>query len=334
MSILVETPGLLTTLQDLGRRGYQHLGVGPSGVMDPVSHRLANLLAGNPQSAATLEITLAGPTLQFETDALIALGGADLSPAIEGEPVRLWRPLLVRAGARLTFGPALQGCRCYLAVAGGIRIPEVMGSASTQLAAGFGGFQGRALRLGDRLETGPCPRELYPGLRQLFQRSLQPFLALDWFPPWYRELDFLRPTPLRLVPGPQWTSLTAASRRSVLEDSYQAAPNSDRMGIRLRGPKLALEQPMEMLSSGVTAGTLQLPPDGSPILLMADRQTTGGYPRLGELASVDLAKAAQLRSGEALTFTAISLEAAQALLLEREARFRALERIVADRQAR
>ncbi len=332
MSILVETPGLLTTLQDLGRRGFQHLGVGPSGAMDPVSHRLANALVGNPGDAATLEITLLGPALRFETDALIALGGADLTARIEGLPVRRWRPVLVRAGARLAFGAPVEGCRCYLAVAGGFRVPEVMRSASTQLAAGFGGFQGRALRQGDRLQTGSCLPDRYPDLRQRFQRGLQPSLALDWFPPWYRELDFLRPATLRVIPGPQWPALTDQARRSLLEDSFQVAPDSDRMGIRLRGPRLALEQPMEMLSAGVATGTLQLPPDGSPILLMADRQTTGGYPRLGELASVDLAKAAQLRSGEALRFQAITLEAAQDLLLAREARFRALERILAERR--
>ena len=332
MTILVESPGLLSTLQDLGRRGYQHLGVGTSGAMDPVSHRLVNLLAGNPAGAATLEITLAGPALRFETDTLIALGGADLSPEIEGQPVHLWRPMLVRAGALLAFGRPVQGCRCYLAVAGGFQVPEVMGSRSTQLAAGFGGFQGRAMKRGDRLPTAPCPRELFPTLQLRFGRGLQPFLALDWFPPWYTELDFLRPAGLRVVPGPQWPLLTAESRRSFLEEGFQAAPNSDRMGIRLRGPRLELERSMEMISSGVTAGSIQLPPDGSPILLMADRQTTGGYPRLGEVASVDLPRAAQLRPGEELRFKAVTLEEAQRLLVAREARFRALERILAVRR--
>ena len=179
MSILVEVPGLLTTVQDLGRRGFQHLGVGPSGAMDPVSPALANLLVGNPAGAAALEITLAGPTLCFEDDTLIALGGADLSPEIDGQPVFLWRPTLVRAGARLSFGAPVRGCRCYLAVAGGFQVPLVMNSASTQLAAGFGGFQGRALKQGDRLSAAPASGERYPGLRQRFARGSMPFLALD-----------------------------------------------------------------------------------------------------------------------------------------------------------
>jgi antagonist of KipI len=288
---------------------------------------------GNPETAATLEITLAGPSLLFEGDALIALCGADLAPAIEEQPVRLWRPTLVRAGARLTFGAGRQGCRCYLAMAGGFRLPLVMDSASTSLAAGFGGYHGRALKRGDRLDGAPCPKERYPSLWQRFDRGLQPWLALDWFPAWYRELDFLQPAGLRLVPGPQWPALTAEARRGLLEDSFQVASNSDRMGIRLRGPRLALERPMEMLSAGVATGSLQLPPDGAPILLMADRQTTGGYPRLGELASVDLAKAAQLRASDTVRFTAITLEAAQELLLAREARFHALARVLAERQS-
>ncbi|MDR3673570.1 MAG: biotin-dependent carboxyltransferase family protein [Holophaga sp.] len=331
MSILVDTPGLLSTIQDLGRIGFQHLGVGPAGAMDPVSHRLANLLVGNAPGAATLEITLAGPTLQFQSDTLIALAGADLSPEVEGVPLRMWRPTLVRAGATLAFGAPLQGCRCYLAAAGGFQVPPVMGSASTQAKAGFGGFQGRPLQRGDQLKTGTA-RELYPALRERFARGGQPSLGLDWFPAWYRELDFLRPASLRVIPGPQWPCLTAAARSAFLEQSFQVAPNSDRMGLRLSGPRLTLERPMEMISSGVATGTVQLPPDGSPILLMADHQTTGGYPRLGELASVDLARAAQLRSLESVRFATITLETAQALLLEREARFRALARVLAERQ--
>ena len=332
MSILVESPGLLSTLQDLGRPGYQHLGVGPGGAMDPLSHRLGNLLVGNPEGAATLEITLSGPGLYFAADALVALTGADLGALIEDRPVRLWRPTLVRAGARLRFGAPVQGCRCYLAVAGGFRVPELMGSASTHLAAGFGGFQGRALRAGDRLDTEECPRELYPDLQRRFRAGLQPSLALDWFPPWYRELDFLRPACLRLVPGPQWPALTAPARSTLTGAAFRVALQSNRMGLRLQGPALALERPMEMLSAGVAAGTLQLPPDGAPILLMADRQTTGGYPRLGEVATVDLAKAAQLRPGEELQFTLTPLETAQELLMARTTRLRALSAILAERR--
>jgi len=334
MSVAVEVPGLLTTVQDPGRRGFQHLGIGPGGVMDDVSPRLGNLLVGNPEAAATLEITLAGPRLAFEGDALIALCGADLSAAIDGRPVPLWRPVRIRAGARLQFGRPLAGARCYLAVAGGFRVAPVMASASTNLAAGFGGFQGRALRRGDRLETGAWPTDLYPGLEARFLRGSASFQAIDWFAPWFREVSFERPATLQVVAGPEWAALTAPSREAFLAMPFTAAPDSNRMGIRLRGPALAFERPLEMLSAGVTKGTLQLPPDGAPILLMADRQTTGGYPRLGEVASVALPTAAQLAPGEAIRFRMIPLEEAQGLYLRREARLADLARILKDRQGR
>ena len=333
MSILVEAPGLLTTIQDLGRPGYQHLGVGPSGVMDEVSHRIANLLVGSPPEMASLEITLTGPTLLFETDSLIALCGGDLSAQMEGGPLPLWRPVMVRAGSRLNFGKAILGARCYLAVAGGYGIPAVMGSASTNLTGSFGGHEGRSLRAGDRLATNP-PGDHYPSLQRRFRSEGQPILGPDWFAAWTSELDFSRPATLRMIQGPQWPRLTEDSRSRFLHDFFRVDSRSNRMGIRFQGPSLALEQPMEMVSSGVATGTLQLPPDGCPILLMADRQTTGGYPRLGELASVDLPNAAQLRPGETLRFETISLEKAQDLYLRREIRLRELEKTLASRKER
>jgi antagonist of KipI len=333
MTLQVEAPGLLSTLQDLGRRGYQHLGVGASGAMDEVSHRIANLLVGNEPGAATLEITLAGPSLRFTADTLVAVCGGDFTPRVEGLPVRRWRPVLVRAGALLEFGAAVQGARCYLAVAGGFQVPPVLRSASTNLVARFGGVQGRPLRAGDSLPTVPLPPDRYPTLQWRFARGGDPVLNLDWFAAWYRELEFLRPARLRIVPGPQWPRLTQASRTDLASAAFRVGARSDRMGIRLQGPTLALERPMEMLSSGVAPGTVQLPPDGSPILLMADRQTTGGYPRLGEVATVDLPLAAQLRPGEELRFQPVTLETAQDLYLRREARLRILARTVAGRQA-
>jgi antagonist of KipI len=334
VSVRVESFGLLSTIQDLGRRGFQHLGVGPGGAMDEASHRMANLVLGNPDQAPTMEMTLSGPNLRFETESMIALCGADLSPTIEDQPVPLWRPVMVGAGSLLRFGRPVQGARCYLAVEGGFQIPGVMGSASTHLSAGFGGFQGRPLKVGDRLETRPCPGDRYSALRKRFHQGQHAFLGTDWFAPWSREVEFIQPATLRFVQGPQWPLLTSASRQNLLETAFKVAPNSDRMGIRMQGSRLSLEQPLEMVSSGVATGTLQLPPDGSLILLMADRQTTGGYPRLGEVASVDLPKAAQLRPGETARFSPVSLEEAQALYLRREARFRDLEQVLADQQTR
>ena len=332
MSLRVESFGLLTTVQDLGRRGFQHLGVGPGGAMDEASHRIANLLLGNPVHAPALEITLGGPSLFFESELMITLCGADLSPMIGDQKVPLWRPVLVAAGSLLKFGRPVQGVRCYLAVEGGFQVPTVMGSASTHLSAGFGGFQGRPLKIGDRLETGSPGDGCYPALRTRFRQGRHLFLGPDWFIPWYQFLAFDQPAALRFIPGPQWPALTNPSRQCLLASSFEVAPQSDRMGIRMLGPRLFLEQPLEMISSGVAMGTLQLPSDGSLILLMADRQTTGGYPRLGEVISVDLPKAAQLRPGEALRFSAVSLEEAQDLLLAREALFRDLDQVLADRR--
>ena len=334
MTVRVEAPGLLSSLQDLGRTGFQHLGVGPSGAMDPVSHRLANLLVGNAPDAASLEITLAGPTLLFETEALVALCGADLSAAVDGRPLPLWRPLWLRAGVRLSFGAPLTGARAYLAVAGGFPAEPLLGSRSTNLAAGFGGFLGRALRKGDRLALAAQPRDRYPGPLRVLRRSLSPFAALAWFAPWFQELSFSRPAILRFLPGPQWPELTPAARASFLEAVFRIGPSSDRMGLRLQGPVLALGRPREAISAPVATGTLQLPADGAPILLMADRQTTGGYPRLGEMASADLPAAAQLRAGESLRFLLETPEAARERLLARERRLQGLEAVLKSRMQR
>lgn len=332
MSLQVEAPGLLTTIQDLGRVGFQHLGVGPGGALDEVSHRIANRLVGNPATSATLEMTLAGPTLRFEHDALIALCGGDLCASIEDQPLPTWRPVLVRAGMRLRVGRAIQGVRAYLAVGGGFRIPTVLESASTNLAGRFGGFQGRPLRKGDGLDVGPDPANLYPTLRRRLQTEGASFVGSDWCSSAVRELDFSRPAALRMIPGPQWAQLSAASREDFLTTTFKVGSQSSRMALHVEGLTLALDRPLEMISSGVATGTLQLPPDGRPLLLLADRQTTGGYPRLGELASVDLPTAAQLRPGEMMRIELIELDAAQRLWLQREARLRDLEKILSDQQ--
>jgi len=319
MTLQVLAPGLLTTVQDGGRHGYQHLGVGPGGAMDPLAHRLANALVGNGPGEATLEITLAGPVLVFGEETLVALCGADLSATVDDRPLPLWRPVWVRAGARLAFGAPRAGARAYLALAGGLPLPLVLGSRSTHLAAGFGGFQGRALRAGDLLPVPPQPRRC-EGLLAALRRGAEPFAAPAWFAHGFQGEDRTLP----FIPGPQWEELTPASRTAFLEGTYRVAPASNRMGLRLQGPALALARNRERLSAPVAAGTLQLPPDGAPILLMADRQTTGGYPRLGELASVALPAAAQLRSPDPVRFVPVTAEAARAALLVRERQVAAL----------
>lgn len=319
MTLRILSPGLHTTVQDLGRPGFQHLGLGPGGAADPLSHRLANLLVGNEPGAATLEITLAGPTLRFETRALVALCGADLSAELDGVPLPLWRPVWIQAGATLAFGAPQRGARAYLALAGGIPAPEILGSRATSLNAGLG----RLLKAGDAFGVAQQPSH-YPAALKALGRSGNRFAAQAWFAPWFQELNFARPLALRLIPGPQLEALVPAHREALFAGVFQVAPASDRMGLRLAGPPLALAAPREMISAPVATGTLQLPPGGAPILLMADRQTTGGYPRLGEVATVDLPAAAQLRAGEALRFRPVGAREALALLRAREDRLETL----------
>lgn len=305
MTLRVEAPGLLTTVQDGGRWGRQHLGVGPAGAADGLSLALANLLVGNPPGAAALESTLRGPVVVAEAALVVALGGAPFPATADGAPLPRWRPVALRAGTRVELGETPTGLRGYLAVAGGVAVPEVMGSRSTDLRGGFGGHRGRALQAGDTLATGTPPAQVGrclpgpggPGLRVLPWR-------LPWTGPWPGDAG---DEPFRVLPGPHWPLLPPAAQARFLEGPFRVGSRSDRMGLRLEGPALALAQPLEPLSAGVATGTLQLPPDGGPILLLADRQTTGGYPRLGEVASLDLPRAGQLRPGQALRFRLASL---------------------------
>jgi antagonist of KipI len=316
MSVVVLKPGMHTLLQDTGRYGFQHLGVPVSGAMDLFSHRVANVLAGNSGDEATLEITLQGPRLEFSDDTLIALCGADLSPAIGGEAVPEGKPVRVRAGAVLEFGACRAGCRAYLAVNGGFAVPPVMGSRSTYETAGFGGLEGRALARGDRLETGGQAAGLYPSLD--VKHGKRPFAHPKWAVNQHIEKLGRSPQVVRVIPGRHWEAFAPASRNAFTEGTFRLAPESNRMGFRLEGPEIRLERPLELLSEAVSFGTIQVPPGGRPIVLMADRQTTGGYPRIAEVAAVDLHLLAQLKPGDGLRFELVSLAQAQALYLRRE----------------
>lgn len=288
--------------------------------MDRTALRLANLLVGNDDDAAALEASLIGPALTFDEDTLIALGGADLEATINGHSLPMWHAALARAGSTLRFGPPTIGCRAYLAVGGGIAAAPAFGSRSTYLRARFGGHEGRALKPGDLLETEqPSPRS----------RRIATALASDGGTPngasvarWTIATS-IRPrygddVVARLIAGAHVGLLTAPSRDALAGATFRISSSSDRMGYRLEGTTLSLRQPVELLSEGVVFGTVQLPPGGSPIVLMADAQTTGGYPRVGEVASVDLPLIAQLKPGDRLRFRFISLEDAQALYLARE----------------
>lgn len=323
--------GLLTTVQDLGRYGYQKIGVTPGGAMDARSHRIANMLVDNPEDAATLEITMKGPAIEFTSDALIALSGAELTAKIADVEVPRARAIAVRAGSMLTLGAAKSGCRAYLAVAGGLDVPSVMGSRSTYLRAGIGGHEGRALRAGDRLPIGPASALATTTLSEaLSDDGAQPF-ALSGR---YLEDDprpALDARPIRCVRGPHLDLLSTADRRSFLAETYAVSTQADRMGYRLVGTRLSPAHGKDLVSSAVTMGAVQLPLGGEPIVLMADRQTTGGYPVVAQVITADLPLLAQMKPGAKLSFSEVSISDAQDALREMHRELAGLRREIEAR---
>ncbi|TAL56894.1 biotin-dependent carboxyltransferase family protein [Pandoraea sp.] len=314
MSIEVIKPGMLTTFQDLGRAGYQHLGVPVNGAMDERSHRLANLLAGNASTEATLEVTLMGPTLQWHAPATIVICGADLQPSVDDQPIPMYEPVPVAAGAVLAFGKRRNGVRAYLAVRGGFALAPVMGSASTYVRGGYGGLRGEPLRRGDVIALRGAPqaaRRAVKGARAT---------ALPVLPPVVLGSP---DAPLRALAGREWSMFSAQAQRNLVAEPFRIDPQSDRMGYRLAGLPLELGAAREMISEAVGFGTIQVPPDGQPIVLMADRQTTGGYPKIAHVCAVDLPRLAQKMPGETVHFQLIDLDEAQRLMLLQEAAFAA-----------
>jgi antagonist of KipI len=310
MSVRVLKPGLLSTLQDLGRYGHQHLGIVPCGAMDAISHMMANALVGNDEASATLECTLVGPELQFDDDTLIALYGAAFNARADRLPAN--RPILVDAGTTVSIGSAVRGARAYLAVAGGFPVPEVLGSRSTYMPAGFGGFCGRALRAGDCLETSDGVAALSA---ERFSRVADPMRGnrlrtVRWSAP---ELTVPRAGTLvvRAMDGRHRAQFDEDSQAAFLSHEWRLSPNSNRIGYRLEGPRLFRSEPVEALSEPTCLGTVQVPNDGSPIVLMADHQTTGGYPKLAEVAGADIPSLAQLAPGARIRFVRCSVEEAQ-----------------------
>ena len=294
-AIEVEAPGLLTTVQGPARVGLRHLGVASGGPADPWAHALANLLAGNAADGAALEITLAGPTLRFDAAARVAICGAEIDARADGIPIPGDRPVDLPAGTRLVLGACHGGARSYLAVAGGLALSSVLGSPGTDLRGGFGGLEGRALRAGDRLPlAGPRAR----GARRVRIASWW----IDANPLPYAHPPH-EPCTIRLLPG-------ADSAGGLAGASWRVDARSNRQGLRLQGPALQVPDGGERISEPVAPGTVQLPPDGQPIVLLADAQTHGGYPRIGHVARADFPLLAQLRPGARLRFVPCTPEQA------------------------
>ncbi|MGO4329302.1 biotin-dependent carboxyltransferase family protein [Cupriavidus sp. M-11] len=318
MSIEVIKPGALSTFQDLGRDGYQQLGVPANGAMDERAHRLANALAGNAAAEATLEITLMGPTLLFHEPAVIAVCGADLDATLDGAPVPLNRAVPVAAGAVLAFGKRRSGLRAYLAVHGGFALTPVMSSCSTFVRGGYGGAAGKPLRKGDHIA-------LRGGVAAPVRDAGSPAFPAD--------VLTAPDLPVRVVAGREWACFSDAARHALVSEPFRIGAQSDRMGYRLEGTPLALAAPAEMLSEAVAFGTIQVPPDGQPIVLMADRQTTGGYPKIAHVCAVDLPRLAQKMPSEAVRFALIDLREAQRLALLQDAIFEAMDTATAGEHA-
>ncbi|MCK8489402.1 biotin-dependent carboxyltransferase family protein [Paenibacillus sp. MBLB2552] len=319
MSLLIEKPGLLTTVQDLGRFGVQKYGVIVSGAMDAFALRIANLLVGNAEGEAGLEITLLGPVIRFERTTLISLCGGDLSPELNGVPIPLWRTVLAPKGSVLAFGPMKLGCRAYLAVGGGVDVPARMNSRSTYLRAGIGGYEGRALAVGDRLSLGEMTPQGSQILGLLAREASKETGAVSRWAVFPEMLPKYAANPIvQLIPGEEYELFQEQSQHDLWQEEFAVLPQSDRMGYRFKGRELQLNHSKEMISSAVTMGTVQVPPDGNPIILMADRQTTGGYPKIGQVASVDLPLLAQASLGARVRFQKVTLQEAQRQWIERE----------------
>jgi antagonist of KipI len=308
-SVSVIKPGMLTTVQDMGRWGFQARGVPVAGPMDPVSHRLANALVGNGRDAALLEVTLLGPELEFEDERLIAVTGADFDLSLDGRPAPLRAPFTVSAGSRLRFGARRLGARAYLAVSGGITVTPILGSRATHLVSIMGGVSGRALIAGDRLPLGVSSR---------FSRAALPL------PPAGESRSDPHAT-LRVLPGPQLEYFQPDAMAVLQSAPYVVGKDSDRMGFRLEGPRLTHARPVEIISDATPLGVLQVPASGQPILLMADRQTTGGYPKIATVIAADMAIAGQLAPSDTITFAVCTAAEALKALITQERALMAVE---------
>jgi antagonist of KipI len=304
--------GMLTTIQDRGRWGLQSRGVPVAGPMDPVSHRIANTLVGNDADAATLEVTLLGPELEFEDERTIAVAGAEFEITVDGRPAPMNAPFIVSAESRLRFGPRARGARAYLAIAGGIDAPPTLGSRATHLISGMGGLDGRPVKSGDRLPLGDPAR----GRRSAAALAESVVPLPD------------RHARIRVLAGPQQEYFTSGALDALQSVPYSIGHDSDRMGFRLEGPRLTHARGADIISDATPLGALQVPASGQPILLMADRQTTGGYPKIATVISADISIAGQLGPGDTIAFELCTPLEALAALIAQERALMAIESLI------
>lgn len=322
MSISVLRAGLLTTVQDKGRFGYRKEGVIVGGAMDLFALRIANLLVGNEEGKAALEVTLMGPSILFETETLISICGGNLTPSVGGKELPLWRPVYIQAGQMLEFGACQSGARAYVAIAGGIEVPVVMQSRSTYLRAGLGGLEGRALKEGDKLYNGTLTERSAAYMEYMASNAgSQPFQAADWYVGDRQFPAYAKNPVIRVLRGREFEWFTEESQETFFTAPFRVTSQSDRMGYRLKGTKLDLKAEKEVVSEAVTFGTIQVPAEGDPIILMADCQTVGGYPKIAQVVSMDLPVLAQVKPGTTVQFKEVSLQEAEDLYIWKEMEF-------------
>lgn len=308
-------PGPFTTVQDSGRYGYQRYGVPPSGAFDNYAYRTGNLLVGNEEKAASLEITLSGCQLRILGDRVVAITGADLMPTLNDDTLPMWKSISISYGDIISFRRLKSGCRAYLAITGGISVPQVMSSASTYARAGIGGFEGRQLRKGDILQAAEAPPIAAGG--QIPHR---------YIPQYSPQIE------LRVIPGPQDNHFTENGIRTFLESTYIVSTRADRMGYRLDGPRIQHRLKADIISDGVPLGAVQVPDDGLPIILLADRGTTGGYTKIATVISPDIPKVAQAKPGDEIKFRQVMESEAEIALEEYERNIRAIRQLLRDNE--
>lgn len=309
MGFVTENPGVLTTVQDEGRYGYEQFGMSPAGPMDGTAFRTANILVGNPEGESALEATVLGPTLRFDQDNVIAVTGADMVPVLNGQPCPMYQAVAVKAGDRLMLGAARTGCRAYIAFAGGLDVPQVMGSRATALQNKVGGFQGRKLAKGDNVGF----------------RAPNPSLALPRTTPVPAPAG--KEVTIRVILGPQDDAFTEEGVKTFLSQPYTVSKDFDRMGCRLEGAQIAHRADGNIISDGMVTGAIQVPTSGQPIIMLAERQTVGGYTKIATVISADLPLVGQRKTGDVIRFQAVTVEEAHEL-------WRAFRRELEDLRAR
>lgn len=311
--IKIIKPGMFTTIQDKGRWGYQRFGIPVAGTMDDFATRVANILVGNAEYSAVLESTFLGPEIIFDCDEIISITGADMNPKINGEPVLMWTSLLIKERDILSFSRAVSGVRSYIGFSRGLNVPEIMGSKSTFTRGVLGGYEGRKLAGGDEIKLGN--RDLC---------SSGSYLPSEFIPTYKSEET------IRVIMGPQDDYFTDEAIETFLGSKYTITHESDRMGYRLEGPKIIHKNGADIISDGIVFGSIQVPGHGSPIIMMADRATTGGYTKIATVTTPDLVSLAQMGPGNAVRFRNISLEEAHGIYKEYENRFMKIKDIIND----